>query len=414
MAKASKVKVPKEMTRKHLARAEREARQRRWLLIGLALTLVLALGLVGYGILDERVLKQQQPVASVNGKTITTADFQKRVKFSRMQLNSQLSQLEAQRATFASDPQLAFITQQIDQNITNIQSQLSNPTTLGRQVLDSMIGDELVRQEAAQRNIKVSPEEIQTDVEHSYNFYRVPPTPTAVPTASPTPVASPTPEPTPTLSLTPTSTPEPTGTPEPTATPVTEQAFNAQLGNFLTQLASIGMTREDINRLVESDLLRRKLQDAFNKTVATSADQLQFRYLSFETLEAAQAADAQLKAGTSFDDVYASIEAGKVVSATASAESWTPVSDVTQQYSPALAQILTTMSVSQTSSVITESMGTGGLFVQLTGRGVQPLSETQLQTAQQKSYQTWLDTQRNGPGVNLFDNRYLDRVPTTP
>ena len=44
MAKASKVKVPKEMTRKHLARAEREARQRRWLLIGLAVTLILALG----------------------------------------------------------------------------------------------------------------------------------------------------------------------------------------------------------------------------------------------------------------------------------------------------------------------------------------------------------------------------------
>ena len=114
---------------------------------------------------------QQQPVASVNGKNITTADFQKRVKFSRAQLNSQLSQLQAQRETFASDPQLAFITQQIDQNISSIQSQLSGPTTLGRQVLDSMVEDELVRQEAAKRSIKASPEEIQTNIEHSYNFY---------------------------------------------------------------------------------------------------------------------------------------------------------------------------------------------------------------------------------------------------
>ena len=100
------------------------------------------------------------------------------------------------------------------------------------------------------------------------------------------------------------------------------------------------MTREDITRLVESDILRRKLQDEFNKTVPTSADQLQFRYMAFETLEAAQAADAQLKAGTSFDNLYASVQAGEVVSATASAESWTLVSDVAQQYSPALAQIL--------------------------------------------------------------------------
>jgi hypothetical protein len=413
MAKASKVKVPREMTRKHLARAEREARQRRWLLIGLAATLILVLGLVGYGILDDRVLKPQQPVASVNGTNITTADFQKRVRFSRAQLNSQLSQLEAQRETFASDPQLSFITQQIDQNISSIQSQLSSPTTLGRQVLDSMVESELVRQEAAKRNIKVSPEEIQTNIEHSYNFFRVPPTPTAVPTDTPTPVVSPTPLPTPTLSFTPTETPEPTGTPEPTATPVTEQAFNAQFNNFLTQLAPTGMTREDINRLVESDLLRSKLQEEFNKTVPTSADQLQFRYVAFDTLEGAQTADAQLKAGTSFDNLYANVEAGQVVSATASVESWTPVSDVTQQYSPALAQILTTMSVSQTSSVITDTTGMGALIVQLTGRGVQPLSSSQLQAAQQQNYQTWLDTQRNGPGVNLFNNRYLDRIPTT-
>lgn len=414
MAKASKVKVPKEMTRKHLARAEREARQQRWLLIGLAVTLLFALGLVGYGILDDRVLKPQQPVASVNGKNITTADFQKRVKFSRTQLNSQLTQLQGQRETFASDPQLAFITQQIDQNISSIQSQLSNPTTLGRQVLDSMVEDVLVRQEAAKRGIKALPEEIQTNIEHSYNFYRVPPTPTAVPTDTPTPVASPTPLPTPTLSLTPTATPEPTETPQPTATPVTEQAFNSLFNNFLAQLAPTGMTRDDISRLVESDILRRKLEDEFNKTVPTSADQLQFRYMSFETLEAAQAADARLKAGTSFDSVYTDVQAGQVVSATASAESWTPVSNVAQQYSPSLAQILTTMSVSQTSSVITEAVGTGALIVQLTGRGVQPLSPAQLQTAQQQNYQTWLTTQRNGPGVNLFNNRYVDRIPTTP
>jgi hypothetical protein len=414
MAKASKVKVPKEMTRKHLARAEREARQKRWLLIGLAVTLVIAIGLVGYGFLDERVLKQQEPVASVNGTNITTADFQKRVKFSRAQLTSQLNQLEAQRATFASDPQLSFITQQIDQNISNIQSQLSSPTTLGRQVLDSLVEEELVRQETAKRNITASPEEIQTNIEHSYNFYRVPPTPTAIPTDTPTPAASPTPQPTPTLSLTPTLTPAPTDTPEPTATPVTEQSFNTQFNNFLTQLAPTGMTREDINKLVESDILRRKLQDEFNKTVPTSADQLQFRYVSFETLEAAQAADAQLTAGTSFDSLYTRVQAGKVVSATASAESWTPVSNVAQQYSPPLAQILTTMSVSQTSSIITDTSGLGALIVQLTGRGVQPLSPTQLQTAQQQNYQTWLNTQRSGPGVNLFNNRYLDRVPTTP
>jgi len=68
MSKASKVKLPKEMTRKHLARAEREARQQRLLLISIAVVVVVAIGLVGYGFLDERVLKQQQPVAQVTAR----------------------------------------------------------------------------------------------------------------------------------------------------------------------------------------------------------------------------------------------------------------------------------------------------------------------------------------------------------
>jgi hypothetical protein len=51
----AKVKVTKEVTRKHLARAEREARQRRWLLIGVAAVFVVVVGLVAYGYLDERV-----------------------------------------------------------------------------------------------------------------------------------------------------------------------------------------------------------------------------------------------------------------------------------------------------------------------------------------------------------------------
>jgi len=43
---------------------------------------------------------------------------------------------------------------------------------------------------------------------------------------------------------------------------------------------------------------------------------------------------------------------------------------------------------------------------------VRPLTSTQIQDRQQKAFQAWLDSQRTGPDVNLFDSRYLDRMPT--
>jgi peptidyl-prolyl cis-trans isomerase D len=412
MSKASKVKLPKEMTRKHLARAEREARQQRLLLIGIAVVVVVAIALVGYGFLDERVLKQQQPVAQVNGKIITTADFQKRVRYTRAQITAQVNQLQAQREQFASDPSLSYFTQQIDQQLTNLQSQLSDPVSLGGQVINSMVGDELIRQEAAKRGITVPPEEVQTSLEHNFNFYRVPPTATPEPTASPTPAASPTPLPTPTVSITPTATPEPTFTPEPTATPVTEQAYNTMLNNHLTQLAPTGMTKADLISLVESDLLRSKLTESFGKTMPSSTDQVEFHYINFETEAGAQAAEAQLKSGSSFDDLYQRVQAGQVVSATGNIMPWTPTDELTQTLGSEFGDAVLSLGISQTSQIVTGTTGIGYFIFRQDGRASLPLTDSQIQSRQQTAFQDWLTSQRNSPGVNLFNNRYADRVPT--
>ena len=411
MSKANKVKVPREMTRKHLARAQREARQQRILLTGVGVVVFLALALIGYAFLDERVIKQQQPVATVNGKNISTADFQKRVKYTSQQMLNQLNQLNAQRAQFGSDPTLSFITDQIDQQITSLQSQLSSPTTLGKNVLDTVVEEELVRQEAAKRNITASPQDVQTNIEHNFNFYGVPPTPTPAPTASPTPLASPTPKPTATLSITPTETPEPTLTPQPTETPVTEQAFKTAFDNFLNQIASTGMTRDDISKIVEAQLLRGKLQEAFNTDVPTAGEQVQFRYIAFETQDTAQEAAAQIKSPADFDAYYQKVAAGQVVSVTANSESWIPIDEVAQNFAPNIADVLLSLGISQTSQLITDTLGTSALLIQQTGRGAQPFMPSQLQTRQNQAYSDWLSKQRTGAGVNLYNSRYADRMP---
>jgi cell division septation protein DedD len=356
----------------------------------------------------------QQPVATVNGTVITTGDFQKRVKLANMQILFQINQLQNQRAQFANDPQLSFITQQIDQQLSSLEQQVANPISLGSQVLNSMVEDELIREEAAKRNITVASEEVQTSIEHDFNFYRIPPTATPTSTASPTPASSPTPEPTATTSITPTATPAPTSTPEPTATPVTEQSFTTQFNNYLAQLAQIGMTRDDAYALEQVRLLRQKLEESFSKDVPTSADQVQFRYILFETEEGAQTAEAQIKAGLSYDDLYKRVESGQVVSATTDLQTWTPTEDLTQTFGAPIAEAALSLTISQTSQIITGTPGIGGVILQQEGREVRPLTSSQIQSKQQAAFQAWLTSQRSGPGVNLFNNRYADRVPAVP
>src|SRR5690606_28988743 len=108
--------------------------------------------------------------------------------------------------------------------LQQIQFQLNSPAILGQAVLDQMIDEEIIRQEAAKRGITVSEEELQETIRSAYSYY---PNGTAAPTITPT--AFNTPEMpieallviTPTLP--PTSTPLPTATsldstPEPTLT----------------------------------------------------------------------------------------------------------------------------------------------------------------------------------------------------
>ena len=72
MAKKPNQKV---VTKKHLARLERERQQNRLILVVSMIVLVLVIGLIGYGILDQTVLQSLRPVAKVGNTAITVKDF---------------------------------------------------------------------------------------------------------------------------------------------------------------------------------------------------------------------------------------------------------------------------------------------------------------------------------------------------
>ncbi|MDK1028970.1 MAG: peptidylprolyl isomerase [Anaerolineae bacterium] len=286
---------PKKTTKKHIARLERERRQIR-LVNYIAIGVVAAIFLVvGYGILDIKYLQLQQPIAVVNGENISTKEFQARVVLQRNELLTQYFQYTQYQQQFGLD-----VTAQLEQIVTA----LNTPFIIGQQVLDIMIGEALTRQEAAQRGIRVSEDELETFTHEQFGFY---PDGTPTPTITPTEVTityptlsatqlalvtatsvttkEPTVTPAPTATLDPelesegTSTPAPTPFPSPTATPYTLEGFQNLYEEVLTTVEEEGLTEQQFYRQFETSLLRRKLINSVTEINLAEEERILARHI---------------------------------------------------------------------------------------------------------------------------------------
>ena len=121
-----------------------------------------------------------QPVAVVHGREITTKQYQATALSPAEHLN-QVDMLRAQMAQLdPADENTAIIRQIFDQQIQSLEASVA---TLPEQVLDLMIENELVRQEAERRGITVSAEELEESVQEWFGYDANPdPTPTVAPT----------------------------------------------------------------------------------------------------------------------------------------------------------------------------------------------------------------------------------------
>lgn len=232
-------KAAAEETKKQAHHRRRDEEANRRAMLGLAAVGVLLLLIILAGVIQEIVVKPRQPVATVNGQRISLQDYQKQVKFAYFQSLQQ------------GQP-------------------VSDPLQTGEQVLDQMVDLQLLRDQAQQRGITVTEQEITDRTEKIFGFYRQ--TPTPFPTSTPDLTASPTPSPTGTI--------QPTATPAPTATPFTEQAYNDEFKRYIDTIkASTDMSEADWRKLVEADLLQEKLYEDVTKDVPTTAEQVKLRHI---------------------------------------------------------------------------------------------------------------------------------------
>jgi parvulin-like peptidyl-prolyl isomerase len=280
---------PKELTKKQVRVSAHDRQRNQRVYIGTGLAIGLALLFVVVGVVYEFAYKPSSTLAAVGEDKIVTRDYWKRVYLQQNQLQNQLTQLVNLERQFGGQ---GYFTSQISQ----IEATLNSPFSLGVQVLDDMIEEAIVSQEAETRDISVSDAEVDEAVREqvaaSQQALTVPQaTATAEAAVEATSTAAswtPTPEPTIDVNSTITETEElPTPEPLPTLPVLTDDAFNEGLSDLESSIKDIsGMSLTEYRDVIRAGLLAEKLQEAMGQEqVEPFAEEVQARHILLRVIE---------------------------------------------------------------------------------------------------------------------------------
>jgi len=388
--------VPKELSRKHISRAQRDAQRTRILLLAVGGAVAIAILLIIFGFVRETFLVPNEPVAVVGNEQILTRQFQQRVRLNRYQLIQQYNLLQS----FGSNDSAAQVLQQ-----------LSDSTGLGSQAINALVNEAIYRQAAPDLGVAVTQDEVQNIIEEGFGYFRNPPTPAPTITPRPTPTVSPDGTPTPALDATATAT----GTPLPTSTPITAEGFQSLYQARLSELAGLGFNETDFRQLFEMQLISERVQEIIVSDVTTMTEQAAFQYiraLSQSDIESVQEAIAK----DGFDAVYAqALSQTLPISNVLGAEApFLPKDDLIDSpaFGTSVADAVFTTPISQTLAIVTDPTGTYFYVGRVLNREVRELAPDALQRRQAAAIDDWLTAQREQLKVQVLT--WEDRVPNDP
>ena len=432
--------MPKNTTlsKKHVAHLEQVRRQTQAIKISAIVLIVLVVGIVGYGIMMDTVIKPYRPLASVNGEWVIVHDFQADGKFQRILLIQQYNQYMQYAQMFGiTDPSN-------DQNfgpaIQQITGQLNDPTTFGSQLLDSEISDKLIRQEAKKRNIVVSSADVDKALQEQVGYFANgtltptstvatpieptlnptelalvtitptpgPETPSATPTLDPSITPSPTDTPTATATNGPSPTPLPTATPQPSSTPVSAQGYQELVKTQVAQLnTDAGLDESDFRRFFETKLYRQKLEDSVDADLKPIEDEVWARHILVATLDQANAVIARLKKREDFGKIAAEVSTDTSSAAKGGDLGWFGKGAMVKEFEAAAFS----MKIGEISQPVKSQFGYH--IIQVLGHENRALDATQFQTYKDKTFSDFLATLLAAAKVEKYD-LWKEVVPTTP
>jgi hypothetical protein len=393
-----------------VSRYERERRIRKYVVIGSIIVAILVIALIGAFVYQQFVYEPNRAAAIVGGESISVTQVQSAEKLGFANLQYSYSQLASavQQLQQSNSQDSSFLLQYYQQQLQQVVSQAS-PDTIGRNALQSLVDQKLIRQEAARRGITVTQAEVQHEFQVALGYYSptltpfptytpFTPEPTLTPTVTATPVATAKPITT-TQAVTPTATqgPLPTATQRLQPTSISIADLEQGQKNGEDYYKNLGYSPDEFLRVYETSLLTTKLKDVIAKEVPTMTQHYKFDYVRFN--EVATATQYLKLLSTQQITFEAMISQANTITQPVPIgyggnNDWTSKDTVASQFGDETVAQLESAPLNQPTGVITSQL-TGGYFILLPlGREVREMNSSDLSQAQSKAYTDWLSAAR--------------------
>lgn len=453
MAKEIETNTPKPVTKKHLAKMEKEQRQKKILLIGIISVVVVIVGLIVVGVLsNSNVFKNGRTVAKVGDEKITVEQFSHRVGYDRYQLiNTYVQYASSYFASFFQD------------QLLQVQNELDDYIQFGSDTLDTMIGERALVQKAKQMGITVTDEEVETEIQSNLAYYpngtptpteatptityyptstlsdlqatlsahtatpTVPPTETPVVTATidltaeanaqatSTALGTPAPTETPVIATeavtevpTENTTPTETATITPTATVYTEQGYKDMYSTIVANISTqASFSESELREYVRTVLYERKIFAEVSKNVAPEQDMVWARHIVVATKEQADEVAGILSKGGDWSATAAQYSTDTNTSTSDGNLGWVAKGT----YGTAFDDAAFALEIGATSGVV--KTDSGYEIIQSLGHEVRQLSADELSAAQTAAYRQFITDAKTEFGFKKYD-LWASVVPSTP
>lgn len=409
-------KTTKIVSKKHLARLERERRQVRIITI---VSIVILAGVfisIIYGILNETVLNNFKPVVSVNGESVSISEFEARGKTARQQLIDQFMQYYNLALMFGMDPTTDA---SLSQTFDSIQQQLDDPANLGEQILTNIEDDLLVKQYALANGIVVTEADINKAIQEAYKYY-----PEGIPTSTPsaTPIAfstlsaaqlkletaTPTAEPSATPTPGPTNTAAPTAIPEPSATPVTEQGYSDMLKQGLQFYNKLGLNEKLFRKVFfESALYRERVKAVVTADVSHESEQVWARHILVADETTANTVRTLLLAGGDWNTLAKAYSVDTATKDKGGDLGWFAKGKMAAEFETAAFG----MQIGELSQPVQSQYGYH--IIQVLGHEIRPLTAEEFSTNVDNAFTAWLENQRSAATI-VINPDWVNYVPAKP